>query len=62
MASFDEDAAIAKALDLTRAAIDAGWFGPIGLQNLINPSDTGKECAQFIGAFIKQLAEEIKGL
>ncbi|MFD1556021.1 hypothetical protein ACFSHT_10350 [Paraburkholderia silviterrae] len=62
MAIYTATEATGKAVDLAKAALEAGWFTPVIGANYGDPAKAGRENAQFLGAFIKQLTEEIKAL
>ena len=60
MAIYGKEDAVFKALELTKVAIEAGWLAPAIAANY--GANGGKESAEYVGAFIKKLAEELQGL
>ncbi|WP_321943024.1 hypothetical protein [Paraburkholderia tropica] len=60
MAIFNKVDATFKALELTKIAIESGFLAPTMAPN--HGATGGKESAEFVGAFIKQLTEELESL
>ncbi|MBU9385111.1 hypothetical protein [Burkholderia gladioli] len=62
MTTYNKIEAAEKAIELTSKALSAGWFTPAQPHGHLNPANTGKQGAEFLGAFIKQLAKELESL
>jgi hypothetical protein len=62
MAIFDQQNASHKAVEIAKAAIDAGWLKDLTPHGLNDHVNAGKETAEFLGSFIKTLAAELQKL
>ncbi|CAM2151258.1 hypothetical protein [Paraburkholderia tropica] len=60
MAIYDKETATHEAVEFAKTAIEAGWLAPQNASNYA--AKGGRESAEFVGAFIKKLAEELQNL
>ncbi|WP_186093597.1 hypothetical protein [Burkholderia gladioli] len=62
MATYTKTEASEKAIDLASQALGAGWLKPESANSYGSPAQAGQASAEYLGAFIKQLVQELESL
>jgi len=62
MALYENKDATLKALDLAKLAIENGLLAGVTPNGFVNPAESGKKTAEFVGGFVKELTKQIESL